>query len=62
LKKGGPDGGDGGRGGHVFFLGNKDFGLFHLKLLDISKREAVVMEVVTEVQERMVKISLLKCH
>jgi GTP-binding protein len=31
LKKGGPDGGDGGRGGHVFLVGNKDFGLFHLK-------------------------------
>jgi hypothetical protein len=56
------DGGDGGRGGHVFLVGIKDFGLcFILNLLDISK-EVVVMEVVTEVQERMVKISLLKCH
>jgi hypothetical protein len=40
------------------FSGTKDFGLcFILNLLDISKREAVVMEVVTEVQERMVKTS-----
>jgi GTP-binding protein len=33
------DGGDG-RGGHVFLVGTKDFGLcFILNLLDISKRE-----------------------
>jgi GTP-binding protein len=31
--KGGPDGDDGGRGGHVFLVGNKGlWTLFHLKL------------------------------
>ena len=32
IEKGGPDGGDGGRGGHVFLVGNKGlWTLFHLK-------------------------------
>ncbi len=32
IEKGGPDGGDGGRGGHVFLVGNKSlWTLFHLK-------------------------------
>ena len=32
IEKGGPDGGDGGRGGHVYLLGNKGlWTLFHLK-------------------------------
>ncbi|RZJ34973.1 MAG: GTPase ObgE [Flavobacterium sp.] len=32
IEKGGPDGGDGGRGGHVFLVGNKElWTLFHLK-------------------------------
>ena len=32
IEKGGPDGGDGGRGGHVFLIGNKNlWTLFHLK-------------------------------
>ena len=32
IEKGGPDGGDGGRGGHVFLVGNKNlWTLFHLK-------------------------------
>src|SRR5690606_10554093 len=34
IEKGGPDGGDGGRGGHVFIVGNKGlWTLFHLKLV-----------------------------
>lgn len=34
IEKGGPDGGDGGRGGHVIFRGNKNlWTLFHLKFL-----------------------------
>ncbi len=32
IEKGGPDGGDGGRGGHVYIVGNKGlWTLFHLK-------------------------------
>ena len=32
IEKGGPDGGDGGRGGHVYLVGNKGlWTLFHLK-------------------------------
>lgn len=32
IEKGGPDGGDGGRGGHVYLVGNKNlWTLFHLK-------------------------------
>ncbi len=32
IPKGGPDGGDGGRGGHIIFVGNKNmWTLFHLK-------------------------------
>ena len=32
IEKGGPDGGDGGRGGHVYLIGNKSlWTLFHLK-------------------------------
>src|SRR6187402_535125 len=32
IEKGGPDGGDGGRGGHVYLVGNKGlWALFHLK-------------------------------
>jgi GTPase len=32
IEKGGPDGGDGGRGGHVYIVGNKElWTLFHLK-------------------------------
>ena len=32
ITKGGPDGGDGGRGGHIILRGNKDmWTLFHLK-------------------------------
>ncbi|CAM3393167.1 GTPase Obg [Flavobacterium longum] len=32
IEKGGPDGGDGGRGGHVYLVGNKElWTLFHLK-------------------------------
>lgn len=32
YRKGGPDGGDGGRGGHVYLVGNKSlWTLFHLK-------------------------------
>ena len=34
IEKGGPDGGDGGRGGHVIIVGNKNlWTLFHLKFL-----------------------------
>lgn len=34
IEKGGPDGGDGGRGGHVYLVGNKDlWTLFHLKFM-----------------------------
>jgi hypothetical protein len=49
LLKGGPDGGDGGRGGHVYLVGNKGlWTLFHLKLRVTSKLVMVEM-VVTEV-------------
>jgi GTP-binding protein len=34
IEKGGPDGGDGGRGGHVYLVGNKGlWTLFHLKFV-----------------------------
>ena len=34
IEKGGPDGGDGGRGGHVIIRGSKNlWTLFHLKFL-----------------------------
>lgn len=34
IEKGGPDGGDGGRGGHVYLVGNQDlWTLFHLKFM-----------------------------
>ena len=40
IPKGGPDGGDGGRGGHVIVRGNKDFWtLFHLKFKKHFKAE-----------------------
>jgi len=40
IPKGGPDGGDGGRGGHVIIRGNKDFWtLFHLKFKKHFKAE-----------------------
>ncbi len=40
IPKGGPDGGDGGRGGHIIIKGNKDFWtLFHLKFKQHFKAE-----------------------
>jgi GTPase involved in cell partitioning and DNA repair len=45
LKKGGPDGGDGGRGGHVYLVGNKGlWTLFHLKFARHIKAVMVEME------------------
>ena len=51
IEKGGPDGGDGGRGGHVFLVGNKG----------LLKPDSVEMVVETEVLELMERTSLLKC-
>ena len=60
ITKGGPDGGDGGRGGHVIVRGNKNmWTLFHLKFKNTSKQHTVVMVVKAEVQEKMVKIFTL---
>ena len=40
VPKGGPDGGDGGRGGHIILRGNKDFWtLYHLKFKQHFKAE-----------------------
>ncbi len=40
IPKGGPDGGDGGRGGHIIIRGNKDFWtLYHLKFKQHFKAE-----------------------
>jgi GTP-binding protein len=40
IPKGGPDGGDGGRGGHIILRGNKDYWtLFHLKFKQHFKAE-----------------------
>jgi len=38
IEKGGPDGGDGGRGGHVYVIGNRNlWTLFHLKFVKHTK-------------------------
>jgi hypothetical protein len=54
IEKRGPDGGDGGRGGHVYLVGNKDFGpCFISSLLVTLKLDTVEMVVETEVLELM---------
>ena len=63
ITKGGPDGGDGGRGGHVILRGNKDmWTLHHLRFLKHTRAEKGDMEVRVEVQEKMVKTNTLKFH
>jgi GTP-binding protein len=57
------DGGDGGRGGHVFLVGNKGlWTLFHLKFARHIKAGSGGDGSGDRSTERMVKISLLKCH
>jgi GTP-binding protein len=53
-KKGGPDGGDGGRGGHVFLVKQGLWTLFHLKF---ARHKIKVMVVEIEVQELMEMIN-----
>jgi GTPase involved in cell partitioning and DNA repair len=59
LKKVDPDGGDGGRGGHVYIKGNKNlWTLFHLKFVNICVLVMEAMEEVQEVQVMMEKINI----
>ncbi len=54
ITKGGPDGGDGGRGGHIILRGSKDmWTLFHLKFKNILEQNKVETEVKVEVLEKM---------
>ena len=51
VAKGGPDGGDGGRGGHVILRGNSQhWTLYHLKFKRHFKAEKGTMEVKIESQ------------
>jgi GTP-binding protein len=61
IPKGGPDGGDGGRGGHVILRGNKNYWtLLHLKYADIFLLRMEKMAVKTAVLGKMVATRLLK--
>ena len=59
VAKGGPDGGNGGRGGNIVFLSDKNlWTLFHFKFQNTSKPKMVEMEVNLEVQVQMEKMKL----
>ncbi len=61
IPKGGPDGGDGGRGGHVILRGNKNYWtLLHLKYARHIFAEMEKMEEKTAVLARMGTTRLLK--
>ena len=55
---GGPDGGDGGRGGHVIIRGNRNrWTLLHLKFQNITRRVMVSREQANGAQVIAVRIS-----
>jgi len=57
VTKGGPDGGDGGRGGHIILRGDKNmWTLFHLKFKRHFRAEGGGSEVLVEVLVMMQKI------
>ena len=62
VPKGGPDGGDGGRGGHIILQGNRNlWTLLHLKYQKHIMERTVVVEARVAVSVRMARIRLLKC-
>ena len=64
IPKGGPDGGDGGRGGHIILKANSNlWTLHHLKFKRHYKAGLgmEVQEVSKQVLEQMVMISILRC-
>ncbi len=63
VAKGGPDGGDGGRGGHIIARANPNlWTLLHLKFKRHIKADTEKMAVSKPVLELMVKMFILKCH
>jgi GTPase len=64
IPKGGPDGGDGGRGGHVIVIGNRNlWTLLHLRytrhVIAQGQAEVVASSRVPELPERMPSLKYL---
>ena len=61
VAAGGPDGGDGGKGGDIYFVVDPDSNTLILDIIENLKLKMVRMEVVLTNMERAEKIYILKC-